>query len=109
MDFLEDIFERFGRKKQYGRDDHNEHVHHDDHERHHDRHQWGGAMSDARTSGHQEKGVQAGACCGATLPEQARFCPQCGTTVQRPSFCSKCGLQIQDGANFCHGCGQGLR
>lgn len=74
--------------------------------------------------------------CGTVLPENAKFClecgekvstvspeavkcPQCGKTVIRSTFCTecgykftpvcrKCGVDIIDGAKFCSQCGEKL-
>ena len=75
--------------------------------------------------------------CGATLPELAKFCfecgekiehpipenmmrcPQCGNIVANGKFCSECGhkfiaicpdcgKEITDGAKFCFECGKKL-
>jgi ribosomal protein L32 len=48
------------------------------------------------------------AACGAAVGD-ARFCPQCGTKVERPApsataFCPNCGKELK-GAKFCPECG----
>ena len=47
--------------------------------------------------------------CGAEIEAGARFCPECGTTVQQDSgmksFCPDCGAKLQPGSMFCGSCG----
>lgn len=113
MDFLENLLEGFGRKKKFGDHGHgHDRYHHEGHDGHHDNHDhhgWGENSIEKRTSSQTAMQVSGNACCGAPLPDKARFCPLCGTAVLRPSFCPGCGLQLQDEAKFCHGCGQGIR
>mmetsp|Transcript_68646 Transcript_68646/g.193802 ORF Transcript_68646/g.193802 Transcript_68646/m.193802 type:complete len:170 (+) Transcript_68646:242-751(+) len=42
--------------------------------------------------------------CGNRLQPDAKFCCQCGKTVQAPC---PCGAQLPPGAKFCHRCGDG--
>ncbi len=49
------------------------------------------------------------AACHASLPEGARFCPECGTPVSRAGVCPVCGAQAKiEGARFCANCGAPL-
>jgi curli biogenesis system outer membrane secretion channel CsgG len=46
--------------------------------------------------------------CGAVVPEEARFCPQCGKPVGPPpgeARCEKCGEKLPPAAKFCPHCG----
>ena len=44
--------------------------------------------------------------CNTPLPQGAKFCPGCGSPVQKSSFCVECGNQIPAGAKFCPNCGK---
>ena len=50
--------------------------------------------------------------CGADLPENTAFCPNCGTKVEAAEapkmggFCGGCGTQLTEGATFCPKCGK---
>lgn len=56
-----------------------------------------------------EKTKQAFTCqkCGCVLPENAKFCFQCGEKVEIPKqqFCPECGTEFQPEAKFCMNCG----
>ena len=41
--------------------------------------------------------------CGAELISDAKFCPECGTKIDR--ICRKCGTKLVSGAKFCLECG----
>lgn len=41
--------------------------------------------------------------CKSRNTEGARFCSNCGSSLQQ--FCSNCGTELQAGARFCHNCG----
>jgi len=43
--------------------------------------------------------------CGATIPENSKFCPECGEPVVKDKFCSNCGVKISATAKFCPDCG----
>ena len=43
--------------------------------------------------------------CGASLSDNAKFCPECGTKVVRAVFCAECGTKLEAGAKFCPECG----
>lgn len=45
--------------------------------------------------------------CGTSLPENAGFCPKCGTKVEIPR-CPACGKEIDYGMDFCIYCGNSL-
>ena len=49
--------------------------------------------------------------CGAALPDEAAFCPECGEKVPVPEkpkqrFCQGCGAALPAGASFCPKCGE---
>lgn len=43
--------------------------------------------------------------CGFELPEEAEFCPNCGSRVERPFTCASCGAILPAGAVVCTDCG----
>ncbi len=43
--------------------------------------------------------------CGVELPDQAKFCYNCGTKVENKTLCPKCGTKFHKGAKFCMECG----
>lgn len=43
--------------------------------------------------------------CGADIPGQSKFCPECGTPVVRDRFCISCGTKLSANAKFCPECG----
>jgi cytochrome c-type biogenesis protein CcmH/NrfG len=43
--------------------------------------------------------------CSADVPEQARFCPECGTKTDQ-NTCADCGASLRDEAKFCQECGR---
>lgn len=45
--------------------------------------------------------------CGAMIPEQSAFCPECGAKVKR--YCRKCGTLVPDKALFCPKCGTSVK
>ena len=96
-----------------------------------------GAMNDALNQTESGKGSAKCAKCGAVLPENAKFClecgdkvalsipadmivcPECGNTVAKGNFCPecghrfitvcpKCGKDVVPGAKFCLECGEKL-
>jgi len=42
--------------------------------------------------------------CGASVPEEALFCPECGFDLKNPSFCPNCGAKTSPGADICPVC-----
>lgn len=52
--------------------------------------------------------VQACSVCGTSLPEGAKFCPDCGNPVSSPAVCSVCHAAATPGAKFCASCGAPL-
>ncbi len=43
--------------------------------------------------------------CEKPLASNAKFCPECGTTLVNKNVCSKCGTLLSLGAKFCAECG----
>lgn len=44
--------------------------------------------------------------CGKEIPENSKFCMECGTSVvQKEITCKKCGQALPAGAKFCSNCG----
>lgn len=71
--------------------------------------------SQPRQAAPQENAPQAAACakCGSQLPENAKFCLNCGEKVPSKAAsasvaCPKCGAQLPPGAKFCLECGSPL-
>lgn len=46
--------------------------------------------------------------CNAGLPENAKFCSECGTKVRDNVECGGCGEPLKPNARFCHNCGQAV-
>jgi len=48
--------------------------------------------------------------CQAQLPDDAKFCAECGTQVSeekpKPRFCLQCGVLLTENAKFCLACGK---
>ena len=51
--------------------------------------------------------------CGAQLPDNAKFCRECGEKVTVPEiktlFCRECGRKLEPGSKFCPGCGSPVK
>ena len=47
--------------------------------------------------------------CGAELPSNAKFCPECGTKVETIPVCPECGHKGNIGEKFCSECGNNLQ
>lgn len=46
--------------------------------------------------------------CGGAIPDESKFCPQCGAMQAEPKkdmFCMECGLMLEQGTMFCPVCG----
>jgi len=43
--------------------------------------------------------------CGAEIPQNAQFCPNCGKKITA-RVCEACGAEIIEGARFCRNCGK---
>ena len=46
--------------------------------------------------------------CGATIPNGAKFCPNCGKARPVNRFCPECGTKATEGSKFCAECGTKL-
>ncbi|MEM4978857.1 MAG: zinc ribbon domain-containing protein, partial [Candidatus Nezhaarchaeales archaeon] len=46
--------------------------------------------------------------CGMANPAGAKFCINCGSPIQPSVKCPKCGSEVQLGAKFCSNCGEKL-
>uniref|UniRef100_A0A7C4Y4Q2 SPFH domain-containing protein n=1 Tax=candidate division WOR-3 bacterium TaxID=2052148 RepID=A0A7C4Y4Q2_UNCW3 len=46
--------------------------------------------------------------CGKDIPQDAKFCPECGEKLTDKKFCPKCGKEIPQDAKFCPECGNKL-
>ena len=43
--------------------------------------------------------------CNAEISDSAKFCPECGSKIERVSHCIQCGTELATGAKFCPECG----
>jgi membrane protease subunit (stomatin/prohibitin family) len=46
--------------------------------------------------------------CRASVPANAKFCPECGTRLGGPARCPQCNAELPAGAKFCAECGARL-
>ena len=44
--------------------------------------------------------------CEKPLAKNAKFCPECGTSLKAKTECSGCGAKLDPGAKFCAECGE---
>lgn len=44
--------------------------------------------------------------CNAEIDDNARFCPECGSKIEKFAFCSNCGAKLEESATFCSNCGE---
>lgn len=72
-----------------------------------------GMMQQSRTGKGESSGGQISGdkCpeCGKNLPEDAKFCPNCGIKLEKKNFCPECGKQVPPDAKFCPNCGKELK
>ena len=67
----------------------------------------GKMFSDNLTVENKKPAVKTVKCdCGADIPENAKFCPECGK--KQGYSCPKCGATLKKGAKFCSECGEKL-
>ena len=100
MDFLENLFENFGRKRQH-RDnrqgDHDSHGHHDDrsyYDPYEDRH----ALP-------PNTGFVTCPKCSEKIASSCKFCPNCGSPSTISRLCSACKGEVPPQSKFCPACG----
>ena len=43
--------------------------------------------------------------CGAAIPADSKFCPECGEPVSKEKFCPNCGAKTNNIVKFCPDCG----
>ncbi|MBR7181447.1 MAG: zinc-ribbon domain-containing protein, partial [Clostridia bacterium] len=43
--------------------------------------------------------------CGYELPDNVKFCPECGAPRPHQEICTACGYPLPDGVKFCPECG----
>ncbi|MBR5983657.1 MAG: zinc ribbon domain-containing protein [Bacteroidales bacterium] len=44
--------------------------------------------------------------CNAEIDDNAMFCPECGSKIEKQVFCANCGAKLEEGAAFCSNCGE---
>ena len=44
--------------------------------------------------------------CNAEIDNDAKFCPECGSKIEKVVFCANCGTKLEEGATFCSNCGE---
>ena len=44
--------------------------------------------------------------CNAEIDNNAMFCPECGSKVEKLAVCANCGANLEEGAIFCSNCGE---
>lgn len=67
--------------------------------------------SDSESEKPHKKAVSGGkkcAKCSSDIPDNAKFCPNCGEKVSLERFCTECGSKISANAKFCPECGNKL-
>jgi len=47
--------------------------------------------------------------CKTSLPDNAKFCPECGTVVETKTVCPQCGEENAKTAKFCASCGHNFQ
>ena len=43
--------------------------------------------------------------CGKEAPGIAKFCPTCGSLLEKKAFCMNCGKELREDQKFCSACG----
>jgi len=46
--------------------------------------------------------------CNFTVDSTAKFCSNCGNAIPTAKYCHQCGFPLQEGNEFCQGCGQNV-
>jgi ribosomal protein L40E len=108
MDFLEDLFDRGGRKRQNkGGFLQNEDHHNDDHDDDHDHHQQYPANSYPQAPSNPTAFQPGAVCrkCSTPTVQGAKFCHVCGAANEMIPNCASCGSKLPANALFCPQCG----
>ena len=66
------------------------------------------AVQPATPQAAQAAAMKACPSCGVSVPENAKFCSECGASL-RPAACPQCGNAVTPGAKFCIECGAALK
>lgn len=105
MDFFEDLFDFDGIKKKKRKDGYHNNYDHD-YEDHHEDHD-----HDHNYNYSQNPVLSGSFCprCSTQVVQNAKFCQNCGLTLNTAQNCSKCGNKITVNAAFCPECGNKLR
>jgi hypothetical protein len=111
-------FEGWKRRKEswiFGQDDH--YDEHDDHDEHHedDHDQYQDNVHDEHNLGNHSQAYPANPVmpstelicthCSTQLVQGAKFCHQCGITIELKANCASCGSTLSANALFCPQCG----
>jgi RNA polymerase subunit RPABC4/transcription elongation factor Spt4 len=67
------------------------------------------AMLEATVTGGATTGQRLCPTCNRSLPNEASFCPYCGTRIsahETLSLCTHCGAELRSHSRFCPRCGQ---
>jgi hypothetical protein len=102
MDFLEDLFENFRRKRHHGASNHGDHHGHGrQHDDYHDHDQY-----EERHSYQPINTPLSCPKCSEKIPSSYSFRPNCGSPLtMKSSLCSSCKKEIPPQSKFCPSCG----
>lgn len=70
----------------------------------------GNAMNNVNQQPTQQQSVATCVCekCGKPMPQDGKFCPNCGAPATTKKFCPNCGTKVDGNAKFCSNCGKQL-